>query len=468
MSDLSTRPPGDAASGGIRDAAAGGAPHIVIVGAGFGGLETALALGGSTARVTVVDRTNHHLFQPLLYQVATSVLSEDEVAQPIRQILRRHANIDTVLGEVVGVDTAARRVVLKDGYLDYDLLVLATGAGHGYFGNDAWERFAPGLKTLTDARTIRSRVLLAFERAERTDDPDERRRLMTVAVVGGGPTGVEMAGALAELARYTLAGEFRRIDPRATRILLFEAGPRILPQLPEDLASYAAAALARRGVEVRTDTMVEDISADAIETKDGTVPVGMVVWSAGVAASPVGEWLGVETDKPGRVRVDPDLSVPGHPGIFVIGDVAHAAGPDGEPLPGLAQVAKQQGRHLGRGLRARVEQGTPLPPFAYRNRGNLATISRNAAVADFGGFKLRGFVAWLLWGLVHVYLLVGFQNRMVVSVRWLWAWLSHRRSARIIAADALVAFDHMVPPEDDPEAEADPRHPTEDPVREDG
>ncbi|KAB0265601.1 NAD(P)/FAD-dependent oxidoreductase [Microvirga brassicacearum] len=410
-------------------------PHIVIVGAGFAGLACAQQLGGSDVAVTLIDRRNYHLFAPLLYQVATAVLSPGEIAEPIRRVLSRHQNITVLLGEVEGVDTNARQVRVDGRAIPYDELVLATGATHSYFGHPEWERFAPGLKTLEDARRIRTQVLMAFERAEMEADPTERERLMTIAVIGGGPTGVEMAGAVAELARLALVKDFRHINPAEARVVLLEAAPRILLAFPEDLAVYAERALKRLGVTIRTGTPVEDISEQGVTLKDGFLPASVKIWGAGVEASPVGRWLGIETDRAGRVRVNPDLSVPGLEHVYVLGDVSLLDGPNGRPLPGLAQVADQQGRYLGQALLARLKGRKAPGPFRYRSRGNLAVVGRNSAVIDFDGTHLRGFPAWVLWGIVHIYLLVGFQNRFLVVMRWLWAYLTSSRGARIIAEE---------------------------------
>ncbi|WP_230530019.1 NAD(P)/FAD-dependent oxidoreductase [Microvirga roseola] len=408
-------------------------PHVVVVGAGFGGLAAAQELGSAPVRVTVVDGRNYHLFQPLLYQVATAALSPGEVAEPIRKILRRHRNITVLLGHVEDVDTDRREVRVNGKPLAFDYLVLATGAAHSYFGHPEWEEIAPGLKTLEDARRIRAQVLLAFEQAEMEDDPQERERLMTMAVIGGGPTGVEMAGALAELARLALARDFRNIDPTKARILLLEAGPRILSPFPKELSAYAERALQKLGVTVKAGEPVEDISHLGVTVGGRLIPAATIIWGAGVAASPVGRWLKVETDKAGRVPVAPDLSVPGLKNVFVLGDAALARDEKDKPLPGLAQVAHQQGRYLGKALLARIAEGKPMPPFRYRSRGNLAVIGRNSAVIEFDSIELKGFLAWMLWGIIHVYLLVGFQNRLLVTLRWLWAYLTFQRGARIIS-----------------------------------
>lgn len=424
-----------------------GLPHVVIVGAGFAGLAAASALGGAALRVTVVDRRNHHLFQPLLYQVATAALSPAEIAEPIRKILSRHRNVDVVLGEVTGVDPAARQVLLADGgYVAYDRLLLATGSTYSYFGHDDWARSAPGLKTIEDARAIRCRLLSAFERAEICADPEERRRLMTTVVVGGGPTGVEMAGSIAELARYTLVKDFRRIDPRAATVLLVEAGPRLLGAFPEELAAFAADRLERLGVTIRTGCAVEEVRPDGVVLQGSFVPAGTIVWGAGVAASAAGRWLGVATDRIGRIPVEPDMTVPGFGGtVFALGDTALLMGDDGKPLPGLAQVAQQQGRHLGRALRAHLEAGTPLPPFRFKNRGNTAIIGRHAAVFDFGRYRLKGWFAWILWAIVHVFLLIGFEKRILVATQWLWRYLTYERGARLIPEIPRPSHDQPVP-----------------------
>ncbi|HZH51487.1 MAG TPA: NAD(P)/FAD-dependent oxidoreductase [Microvirga sp.] len=420
-----------------RERASDDPHHVVIVGAGFGGLSLAQSLGGTPLRVTVVDRRNFHLFQPLLYQVATAVLSPGEIAGPIRSILNRHGNIEILLGEVDGIDTARREISVGGDRLSYDTLVLATGATHGYFGHPEWARFAPGLKTLEDARRIRAQILLAYERAEIERDPAERERLMTFAIIGGGPTGVEMAGAIADLAHHALTRDFRNIDPRRTRILLVEAAPRILCSFPENLASYTERALGRLGVTLLTGRPVEDVTERGITVGGEFIPAATVVWAAGVAASPAGTWLNVGTDKAGRVPVGPDLSVPGLENVYVIGDLALAKDERGRPLPGLAQVAHQQGKYLGKALRARILSGETPPPFRFRSRGNLAVIGRNEAVVDWDRLKLKGFPAWLVWGIAHVYLLVGFQNRLLVCLRWLWTYLTHQGGSRIIHEDAF-------------------------------
>ena len=411
----------------------GAGPRVVVVGAGFGGIEVAKALGRAEVDVTVIDRRNHHLFQPLLYQVATAALSAPDIAEPIRSILRRYRTVEVLLGEVTGIDTAARRVRCAHGVsIAYDHLVLATGARTGWLGRSDWARVAPGLKTIEDARAIRARLLMAFERAERSCDPAERARLMTIAVIGGGPTGVEMAGAIAELSRHTLARDFRHIRPAATRVLLVEGADRLLAGFDPTLATYAQQRLERLGVTVMTGQRVEHLGAREISIGGERIAVGVTIWAAGVEASPLGRGLAPETDHLGRVEVLPTLEVPGLPGVFALGDVALCRDRDGRPLPGLAQVAKQQGIHLGRGLLQHIRTGAPLRPFVYRNRGNTAIVGRHAAVYEIGRFRMRGRIAWLLWAIVHVYLLVGFQHRVLVSVQWLWRYLTYERGARLI------------------------------------
>ncbi len=417
-------------------------PHVVIVGAGFAGLAAAKRLGGAPVDVTVIDRRNHHLFQPLLYQVATAALSPADVAAPIRATLRPYRNIEVVLDEVTGVDPDARRVGTRaSAGQSYDVLILAPGSAYSYFGHEDWPRFAPGLKSVEDATAIRRRLLLAFERAETTPDPGRRDWLMTFVLVGGGPTGVELAGAIAELAKATLARDFRHIDPGTARIILVEAGPRLLAGFPEKLGAYAKSTLEAMGVEVRLGAQVERIDAEGVSAKGERIAAATVIWSAGVQARPVGQWLGVETARNGAVEVGPDLSVPGRPEIFVLGDAARALGADGAPLPGLAAVAEQQGRYVG-GLIAARARGRPDPgPFVYRDRGTMATIGRSAAVADFGSLQLTGTIAWLLWGLVHIYLLIGFRNRLAVFVNWVWSWLTYGRGARLITGSDRIAED---------------------------
>jgi len=412
-------------------------PRVVIVGAGFGGIACAQALGDAPVRVTVVDRRNFHLFVPLLYQVATAMLSPADIAQPIRRILSRYRNIDVLMDEVTGVDLAGRRVLLRDGPdLPFDKLVVATGSDYSYFGHDDWAALAPGLKSIEDAQEIRSRLLAAFERAEMVADPEKQRALTTTIVVGGGPTGVEMAGSIAELARHALARDFRHVRPEAARTILVEAGPRLLPAFPENLARYAHNRLEKLGVTVWLNKPVEALDAGGAVIAGERVPAGTIVWGAGVRASAASGWLPGERDRSGRLLVTPELSLPGQDGIFVIGDLAHASGPDGSALPGLAQVADQQGRHLGRALAANLATGAPLPPFLFHDRGNTAIIGRNAAVFDFGHRQLKGFLAWVLWAVVHVYLLVGFEKRWLVTMEWLWLYLTYQRGARLILPEA--------------------------------
>jgi NADH dehydrogenase FAD-containing subunit len=407
-------------------------PRVVIVGAGFGGLAAARALAGAPVEVVVVDRQNYHLFQPLLYQVATAGLSPADIAWPIRGILRRQRNAKVLLGRVSGIDTATRTVTLDGRDIGYDFLILATGARHSYFGRDDWERAAPGLKKIDDATAIRRRVLLAFEQAEGSADLDERRRLLNFVVIGGGPTGVELAGAIAELAKVALAQDFRTIDPREARVVLIEAGPRLLSTFPEALSRKAEASLQRLGVEVRTGKAVVECDADGIMVGGERLPSRTVLWAAGVMASPAAKWLGVERDRAGRIVVAPDFSVPGHPDVFAVGDTAAMRDAAGLPVPGVAPAAKQGGRHVARTIMARLS-GCPAPaPFRYRNWGNMATIGRKSAVCDFGWMTLTGFPAWLLWGVAHVYFLIGLRNRSVVALNWLWSYLTFQRGARLI------------------------------------
>ncbi len=409
-------------------------PRVVIIGAGFGGLACARALGGKPVRVTVVDRSNFHLFVPLLYQVATAALSPADIAQPIRRILSRHRNVEVLMDEAVSVDTQTRRVRLKGGVeLDYDRLVVAVGSEYNYFGNEDWPRFAPGLKTLEDAQFIRARLLTAFERAEMSAVPDEQQALITSIIVGGGPTGVEMAGAVAELARHALARDFRHVQPEAARVILAEAGPRILAGFPEELAIYAERELKRLGVEVRTNSMVEAIDAGGAVVAGERIDAGTVIWGAGVKAAPVvQEWLPAGTRRDGRVAVARDLSVPGVANAYVVGDLAWFENPNGQALPALAQVASQQGRHLGRALARNLAAGDPMPDFTFKDRGNTAIIGRNAAVFDFGRWRLKGRFAWMLWAIVHIYLLVGFERRVLVTMQWLWRYLTYQRGARLV------------------------------------
>lgn len=406
-------------------------PHVVVVGGGFGGLWAARALRDAPVRITLVDRGNHHLFQPLLYQVATAGLSAPNIAAPLRHILRKQKNVTVLLGEVDGIAPGEKQVRLADGRtLDYDHLLLASGATHAYFGHDDWAAHAPGLKTLDDALEIRRRILTAFERAEAEDDAAKREAWLTFAIVGGGPTGVEMAGTLAEIARHTLHGEFRRADPRRARVLLLEAGPRVLASFPESLSEKARTQLQKLGVEVRTGVPVAAIDGEGVQLGEERIAVRTVLWAAGVAASPLARDLGVPLDRAGRVIVQPDLSVPGHPEIFIAGDLASLQY-GGKPVPGVAPAAKQMGRHVAHAIRARL-QGRAPAPFRYRDFGNLATIGRMAAVVDLHGFKFSGLLAWWFWLAAHVFFLIGFRNRMVVMIDWAQAYWSYQRSARII------------------------------------
>ena len=423
------------------------APRVVILGGGFGGMAAARQLAGAAVRMTLVDRRNHHLFQPLLYQVATASLAAPSIAAPLRQILRRQRNLTVLLDEVTGIDLAARRVQCAHSVLDYDFLVVATGAAHAYFGHDEWERHAPGLKTLDDAFLIRRRVLLAFEHAERETDPARRQAWLNFVVVGGGSTGVELAGTLIELARHTLSREFRRSDPRRASVRLIEAGPRLLTAYDPILSDKARRQLERLGVEVHTGVAVTDIDAGGVKLGEHWLPARTVLWAAGVAASPVGRLLGAALDRAGRVQVLPDLSLPGHPEVFAIGDLAGIAQSDGKPVPGVAPAAKQMGRYVGTVIRSRLRGSDEKRPFSYRDDGSLATIGRLAAVAQFGKLKLSGFPAWSAWLLAHIYFLIGFRNRLVVMLDWAWAYWTHQRHARIVSGDDIPDDDAEQHPE---------------------
>jgi NADH:ubiquinone reductase (H+-translocating) len=410
-------------------------PHVIIVGAGFAGLDAARALRRAAVSVTVIDRHNHHVFQPLLYQVATAALSPGDIASPIRWILRRQANVRVLLADVRSVDPLGRAVLLDRGErLAYDFLVLAPGASHSYFGRDDWARHAPGLKTLDDALEIRRRMLLAFEEAERVADPARKRHLLTFVIIGGGPTGVELAGAMAEVARHTLRLEFDTIDPESSRIILIEAGPTILPTFPPPLRDSARRALRKLGVEVWEQSRVTDIRQDSVLVGPDRVSAHTILWAAGVAASALGDSVGAPVDHVGRVLVEPDLSVPGHPEIFVAGDLAAFTHQTGELLPGVAQVAKQQGTHAARNILRRLA-GEPTQPFHYRDPGNMATIGRAAAIADFGWARFSGFTGWLLWLFVHIMFLVGFRNRISVLLQWATAYTTYQRSVRLITGE---------------------------------
>ena len=409
-------------------------PQVVIVGSGFGGLNAALRLAHYPVRITLIDRTNHHTFQPLLYEVATAGLSPGEIAAPIRWIVRGRRNIEVLLGEVQDFDLARHVVKLPDRELSYDYLIVAAGASHAYFGHDEWEPLAPGLKTIEDALEIRRRVLLAFELAEREAASGGAQVQLNFVIVGGGPTGVELAGTLSEIARRALADEFSSIDPKRTRIILLEGGPRILPTYPEDLSRSAEDQLRGLGVEVHTSAMVTGVEAAAVLMGNTRLPAVVTLWAAGVAASPLGKKLGAPTDRAGRVLVNPDLSIPGHREVFVIGDLAALKDESGQLVPGVAPAAIQQGRATARNI-ARDLQGTPRKNFHYVNKGSLATIGRAAAIAQFGKIHISGFVAWLSWLFVHLFFLVGFRNRLIVLIQWAWSYFTYERGARLITGD---------------------------------
>jgi len=417
--------------------------QVVIVGGGFGGLHAAQSLAGAPVDVTLVDRRNFHLFQPLLYQVATGALSPANIASPLRAVLKRQKNARVLLGEAIGFDPRNRTVVLKDGQVSYDTLIVATGAGHHYFGHDDWAKNAPGLKTVEDATEIRSRILLAFEAAERAGDSGEIGSWLRFVIIGAGPTGVELAGALAEIARDTLRSDFRSIDPADAEILLVEGADRVLPAYPRDLSAKASASLGRLGVTVRTETIVTDITSSSVTVRSGdrteAISTRTVLWAAGVEASPLGRALaeptGAGLDRIGRIVVAPDVSLPGYPEIFVIGDLACFDHQDGGPLPGVAPVAKQQGRYVAR-LVARRLRGRKSPPFRYRNYGNMATIGRAAAVADLGWLRFSGFPAWLAWLTVHLVNIIEFENRLLALVQWAWNYFTRNRAARLITSDS--------------------------------
>ena len=410
-------------------------PHIIILGCGFGGLFAAGRLDGADVRITLIDRSNHHLFQPLLYQVATAGLSAPAIAAPIRHIFAKQKNLTSLMATVTDIDPARRVVKLDDGdEIAYDYLIVATGSTHSYFGNDGWARFAPGLKTLEDAFTIRSKILMAFERAERESDPVRQKALLTFAIVGAGPTGVEMAGTLIEIARRTLEGEFRHIDPRSAQVVLLEGSEQVLSAYPADLSEKARRQLVRLGVDVRTGSRVTSIDVSGVGYSDAQgpqhLPSATVIWSAGVAASPLGRALGAQLDRAGRVQVRQDLSVAEHPEIFVIGDLA-AVQSDGKPVPGVSPAAKQMGMLAADNIKAMLE-GRSTEQFRYRDMGSLATIGRKAAIVMLGRFKFSGFPAWLFWLFVHVYFLIGFRNRLMVMTDWAWAYLTFQRNARIV------------------------------------
>jgi NADH:ubiquinone reductase (H+-translocating) len=422
--------------------------RVVILGGGFGGLGCALNLKRAPVDVTLIDRCNYHLFQPLLYQVATGSLSPADIASPLREILKRHKNTRVLLAEATRIDAANRRVILSDGSLEYDTLVVSTGSSHQYFGHDEWEQFAPGLKTVEDATDMRRRILLAFEAAERETDPEKLRAWMTFVIVGGGPTGAELAGALGEIANDTLRRDFRNINPSEARIILVEGTDRVLPAYPPQLSAAARKMIERLGVTVRTGAMVTDIRKDSVTVREGdrteTIPTRTILWAAGVLGSPLGRMVAAECgapcDKTGRVVVEPDLTMQGHPEIFVIGDLANFAHQTGQPLPGVAQPAIQQGRYVASAIRRRL-RGEKLKPFHYFDKGNLATIGRGAAVADLNWLRLSGFPAWLIWIFIHLMYIVEFQNRLLVFVQWAWFYFTFDRSARLITGKNPLPLD---------------------------
>jgi NADH dehydrogenase len=407
-------------------------PRVVIVGAGFGGLEAARSLAHAAAEVVVIDAKNHHTFQPLLYQVATAALSPAAIAWPIRNLLKGQANAQVLMTRAISVDAGARQVMTEGGTIAYDQLVIAAGAAHSYFGHDVWESFAPGLKTLEDALDIRRRILSAFERAELAGPSKAAAEATTFVVVGGGPTGVELAGAIAEIARDALKSEFHHIDPAASRIVLVEAGPRILPTFPDGLAADAARRLARYGVEVMTGAKVVDIDATGVTLEGGRIAAATVLWAAGVRAGALTAGLPGDHDRAGRARVAADLSLPGHPEIFVIGDGAAPTSPGGAPIPGIAPAAKQMGLYVGQVIARRLSGRPPPPPFRYRHSGDLATVGRGAAVVKLGALELTGFPGWLFWGFIHIYFLIGLRARFFVALDWLWSYVTYHRGARLI------------------------------------
>lgn len=431
-------------------------PHVVIVGGGFGGLSAARALRHAPVSATLVDRRNHHLFQPLLYQVATAALSPADITAPIRGILRKQRATEVRMAEVEGFDLAARRVRLTSGEaLAYDYLIVATGATHAYFGHPEWEPVAPGLKTVEDATEIRRRFLLAFEAAEGERDPEKRAALLTFVVVGAGPTGVELAGSMAEIARHSMIRDFRSIDPGSARVVLVEGGPRVLSAYDERLSAYAERALGRIGVEVRTGAIVTGIDAEGVSIGEERIPARNVVWAAGVTASPLGKALGVPTDRVGRVMIRPDLSIPGHPEVFVIGDLANLEGPGGRQLPGVAQVANQQGVHAANNIR-RLIRGEPQTSFRYVDKGSMATIGRRAAVMEAGRIRMKGWFAWVAWLVIHVFFLVGFRNRVLVMTQWAWNYLTWQRGARLITGETGADLAPRGKPIGTPEGHSEP------------
>ena len=433
-------------------------PRIVIVGAGFGGLNAAQSLGHANARITVIDRKNYHTFQPLLYQVATAGLSPGEIAAPIRSILSSHKNVEVLMAEVTGFDLDRRKVETPDGEIPYDYLIVAAGASHAYFGHEDWEPFAPGLKTIEDALEIRRRVLLAFELAERQVAAGAGAAPLNFVVVGGGPTGVELAGTLAEISRHALAHEYHAIDPKMAHILLLEGGPRILPAYAEDLSRSAQEQLEHLGVEVRTSSVVTQIEPGAIHVGETRLAATVILWAAGVAASPLGKKLGVPIDRAGRVLVQKDLSLPGHSDVFVIGDLAALKDENGRLLPGVAPVALQEGNYVAKLIRREIKSGQgdvePRPPFHYWDKGSLATIGRAAAVAEFGKIHISGFIAWLAWLFVHILFLIGFRNRLLVFIQWAWSYVTYERGARLITGSTDLPGWSSVPAQSEPSVSA--------------
>ncbi len=422
--------------------------RVIIVGGGFGGLAAAKALKHADVEIVLIDRRNHHLFQPLLYQVATAALSPSEVAWPIRHLLRRQQNVRVLMATVTGVDTARHEVVLEDGSTEaYDSLVLATGAQHAYFGNDRWETFAPGLKTVEDATAIRRKLLLALEAAERETSPARRRALLTFAIIGAGPTGIEMAGAIIELGHASIKGQFNTIAPHDLRVVLIEGGERVLPNFDPELSTYTLKSMRRMGVEVELGQMVSEIDADGVSFGDKRIETKSIIWAAGVAASPVAKWLGIEGDRAGRVAVASDLSVPGLPDVYVIGDVASIKQDNGKTVPGVAPAAKQAGQHVARLIQHKLSGNSSPLPFHYNHAGDLATIGKSAAVIDFGRIKLKGWFAWWVWGFAHIYFLVETRTRIFITMSWLWIYLTGQRSARLIT--------HGMAPEKKPLDEVD-------------
>ena len=427
-------------------------PQIVIVGAGFGGLSAAKALRKAEADVTIIDRRNHHLFQPLLYQVATAALSPNQIASPIRSITRGYRNTSVILDEVINVDKGRQEVILRDRAIPYDYLVLATGARHAYFGHDDWEEHAPGLKTLENATGIRERILLAFERAELADMGPERERLLTFVIIGGGPTGVELAGAIAELAKRALSCDFRRTRCDDPKVYLIEAGPRLLPSFSEQISAYVRRALEKRGVTVMLGQPVTECGESGVKVGGGEISAETIVWAAGVKASPAAQWLESDQDRAGRASVNADLSIDGAPNVFVIGDTASAVGADGKPVPGLAPAAKQQGEYVGKLLMHRLRGVAAAKPFRYMDFGALATVGRQSAVVEFGGLRLTGFLAWLFWCVIHIYFLIGFRNRIAITLDWIWSYVTLERGARLIIGDAPVSASRPVAAKDAPAA----------------